>query len=46
MALNGGAEFYCSTSGTTFRDKDALTEHYKSDLHRYNLKRKVAGVGL
>jgi len=36
--------FYCSTSGTVFADKDALTDHYKSDLHRYNLKRKVAGA--
>jgi len=34
---------YCSTSGTVFTDKDSLAEHYKSDLHRYNLKRKVAG---
>ena len=42
MMDSGG--FYCSTSGTVFADKDALTDHYKSDLHRYNLKRKVAGV--
>lgn len=35
---------YCSTSGTFFSDKDTLTEHYKSDFHRYNLKRKVAGL--
>lgn len=35
---------YCSTSGTFFLDKDTLTEHYKSDFHRYNLKRKVAGL--
>lgn len=40
-ALSG---FYCSTSGTYFSDKDALAEHYKSDFHRYNLKRKVAGL--
>ncbi len=36
--------FYCSTSGTYFRDKESLAEHYKSDFHRYNLKRKVAGL--
>lgn len=36
--------YYCSTSGTVFVDKEALAEHYKSDLHRYNLKRKVAGL--
>lgn len=35
---------YCSTSGTVFTDKESLAEHYKSDLHRYNLKRKVAGA--
>jgi hypothetical protein len=36
--------FYCSTSGTYFVDKESLAEHYKSDFHRYNLKRKVAGL--
>lgn len=36
--------FYCSTSGTYFSDKESLQEHYKSDFHRYNLKRKVAGL--
>jgi len=36
--------FYCSTSGTYFSDKESLAEHYKSDFHRYNLKRKVAGL--
>lgn len=36
--------FYCSTSGTYFSSKDSLAEHYKSDFHRYNLKRKVAGL--
>lgn len=40
----GGQGFYCSTSGTTFTERDALTSHYRSDLHRYNLKRKVAGA--
>lgn len=36
--------FYSSTSGTYFPDKQSLAEHYASDLHRYNLKRKVAGL--
>ncbi|KAG2489019.1 hypothetical protein HYH03_012457 [Edaphochlamys debaryana] len=36
--------FFCSTSGTTFTSKEELAEHYKSDFHRYNLKRKVAGL--
>lgn len=36
--------FYSSTSGTYFPDEAALKEHYQSDLHRYNLKRKVAGL--
>ncbi len=36
--------FYSSTSGTFFPDKQSLAEHYASDLHRYNLKRKVAGL--
>mmetsp|Transcript_29012 Transcript_29012/g.81726 ORF Transcript_29012/g.81726 Transcript_29012/m.81726 type:complete len:417 (+) Transcript_29012:165-1415(+) len=39
-----GDGFYCSTSGTTFSSKDAINEHYKSDYHRYNLKRRVAGL--
>lgn len=36
--------FYSSTSGTYFPDKQSLADHYASDLHRYNLKRKVAGL--
>lgn len=35
---------YCSTSGTFFTSKDDLAEHYKSDYHRYNLKRKIADL--
>lgn len=38
------AGFFCSTSGSYFQDKESLAEHYKSDFHRYNLKRKVAGL--
>mmetsp|Transcript_14553 Transcript_14553/g.31692 ORF Transcript_14553/g.31692 Transcript_14553/m.31692 type:complete len:491 (+) Transcript_14553:70-1542(+) len=36
--------FYCSTSGTVFTDKESYLEHMRSDFHRYNLKRKVAGL--
>ena len=36
--------FYSSTAGKFFVDKEALQEHYRSDFHRYNLKRKVAGL--
>ncbi|EEH57006.1 uncharacterized protein MICPUCDRAFT_47346 [Micromonas pusilla CCMP1545] len=35
----------CNTApGVTFLDMDELKEHYRSDWHRYNLKRKVAGL--
>ncbi len=36
--------FYCSTSGTVIQDRDELARHYQSEFHRYNLKRKVAGL--
>lgn len=39
-----GAAFVCSTSKDTFTERESLAEHYRSDLHRYNLKRKVAGA--
>ncbi|KAK2075695.1 hypothetical protein QBZ16_001804 [Prototheca wickerhamii] len=35
---------YCGTAGAFFQDKETLVEHYKSEFHRYNLKRKVAGL--
>ena len=35
---------FCSTSGSYFQDKEALAAHYKSDFHRYNLKRKLANL--
>jgi pre-60S factor REI1 len=35
----------CYTApGTIFEDRESLQEHYKSEWHRYNLKRKVAGL--
>ena len=36
--------FYASTSDVPFHSEAELREHYKSDWHRYNLKRKVAGL--
>lgn len=44
MSHNKTSGIYCSTSGTIFTEKKAFTEHYKSDFHLYNLKRKVAGL--
>jgi pre-60S factor REI1 len=35
---------FCSTAGEIFDDRDSLSDHYKSEFHRYNLKRKVAGL--
>jgi len=35
----------CSTApGKIFKSRDELHEHYQSDLHRYNLRRKAAGL--
>jgi hypothetical protein len=47
-AVDGRAQtsFYCSTSGSWFTDKEQLAEHYRSELHRYNLKRKVGGCAV
>ena len=44
MAAEQVEGYYSSTSGTYFPDKQSLAEHYASDLHRYNLKRKVSGL--
>ena len=35
--------FTCLTApGVVFEDKAAFTAHYKSEWHRYNLKRRTA----
>lgn len=34
----------CVTCGVWFKTNDAQRSHYKTDWHRYNLKRKVAGI--
>lgn len=44
MAAMEEVGVYCSTSGTYMVSKDELSEHYRSDFHRYNLKRKIAGL--
>lgn len=35
---------FCMTAGSVFTTKHALMEHYKSDFHLFNLKRRVAGL--
>lgn len=41
----GGREFFSATSNVPFRSEEELHEHYRSGFHRYNLKRRVAGLG-
>lgn len=36
--------FTCLTCQVAFHNADAQREHYRVDWHRYNLKRKVAGL--
>lgn len=36
--------FTCTACGVTFADAESQKAHYKSDWHRYNLRRKVAGL--
>ncbi|XP_046743076.1 zinc finger protein 622 [Diprion similis] len=36
--------YTCITCRVAFRDLDIQRQHYKSDWHRYNLKRKVADL--
>jgi pre-60S factor REI1 len=35
MAAMEEAGVYCSTSGTYMVSKDELSEHYRSDFHRF-----------
>ena len=30
-----GQGVYCATAGAVFSERDALADHYSSDLHRY-----------
>jgi pre-60S factor REI1 len=34
----------CQSCGLEFRDEGLIREHYKSDLHLYNLRRRSAGL--
>lgn len=38
------AAFTCITCRVAFADADLQRHHYKTDWHRYNLKRKVASL--
>lgn len=41
----GARTFTCYTApGVVFASEEEMKEHYRSDWHRYNLKRKVAGL--
>ncbi|GAB4817284.1 hypothetical protein N2152v2_004330 [Parachlorella kessleri] len=42
--MESDAGLYVSTAGTFLQDRESLQEHYKSEFHRYNLKRKIAGL--
>lgn len=42
VALPGS--LLCITCHQVFEDAAAQREHYRSDVHRFNLKRKVAGL--
>lgn len=39
-----GVQFTCITCTIGFQNADLQREHYKTDWHRYNLKRKVASL--
>mmetsp|Transcript_37577 Transcript_37577/g.59286 ORF Transcript_37577/g.59286 Transcript_37577/m.59286 type:complete len:410 (+) Transcript_37577:1253-2482(+) len=39
--MEGEGSYKCGTCMAIFSDFDALKEHYKTDWHRFNLKRKV-----
>lgn len=45
-ALPPGVNFTCMACRVGFALADAHREHFKSDWHRYNLKRKVCSVVL
>lgn len=39
---SAGLQYTCITCAVGFQEADLQREHYKTDWHRYNLKRKVA----
>ena len=43
--MSGPGPWKCATApGVEFATRERLLEHYHTDWHRYNLKRKVAGL--
>ena len=44
MNQSVGVQFTCITCTVGFQNADLQREHYKTDWHRYNLKRKVASL--
>lgn len=42
MEAEGG--LFCSTANRRFEGQEQLRAHYRTDWHRYNLKRKVVGL--
>lgn len=44
MAQSQNIAYTCLTCSLGFMQADHQRSHYSSDLHRYNAKRKVAGL--
>ena len=44
MEVGDRPAYTCITCAVAFKDADIQRGHYKTDWHRYNLKRKVAGM--
>ena len=45
VAMASHAGLTCATApGVEFEDFEELKQHYKTDWHRYNLKRKARGA--
>merc|ERR1711904_542781 len=43
---DGGGLVVGTAQGISIHDRQQLKDHYNSEYHRYNLKRKVAGLPL
>lgn len=43
--MSSGSPYTCITCHVAFHNGDLQRAHYKTDWHRYNLKRKVADLG-
>ncbi|EDV29480.1 uncharacterized protein TRIADDRAFT_18203 [Trichoplax adhaerens] len=44
ISANRNKKYTCLACGIAFREAELQRAHYKSDWHRYNLKRKVANM--